>query len=52
MHEFLDTVSRFCHLVLYTNAQKEYVDQVIKKIDPEGAYFADRVLTAEDVEVR
>jgi hypothetical protein len=44
LQEFLEKLSSFSTLWLYTSALVEYAECVLKIIDPEGKYFSNRIL--------
>jgi hypothetical protein len=48
--EFLERVSKFCELWVYTSGCTEYAGKVVKCLDPKGKYFADRVISARTEE--
>jgi hypothetical protein len=48
--EFLERVSKFCELWVYTSGRTEYAGKVVKCLDPKGRYFGDRVISASSEE--
>ncbi|KAK8886963.1 RNA polymerase II [Tritrichomonas musculus] len=48
VREFLNLISPYYFMQVYTLAERPYALQVIQKIDPDGKYFNQRILTRED----
>lgn len=48
VREFLNAIAPFYFMQVYTLAQRQYALQVIHKIDPDGKFFNERILTRED----
>ncbi|KAK9238750.1 hypothetical protein V1525DRAFT_400433 [Lipomyces kononenkoae] len=46
--EFLARISQLYELHIYTMATKSYARAIAKIIDPDGKYFADRILTRDE----
>ena len=43
VREFLQEISPYFHLQIYTGSQAEYAHRIIRELDPNGKYFADRI---------
>ena len=48
LHEFLTTLSQKYYLCIYTLSQRSYASIVLNAIDPDGCFFGDRILCADD----
>lgn len=48
LETFLNEISKFANLILYTNAVRSYADKVLDLIDPYRIYFRDRVIACEN----
>lgn len=45
---FLESISPYYFMQVYTLSERSYALQIIHKIDPEGKYFKNRILTREN----
>ena len=43
LHEFLESASQEWELVVFTAAEQEYADLILKQIDPQRLYFSERL---------
>ena len=40
--EMLEYLHTFCNFFVYSHGLKSYVEEILKKLDPENKYFLDR----------
>jgi hypothetical protein len=50
LNTFLTNISRFSKLWIYTASKLEYLTEILKIVDPEGIFFQNRFICAEDNE--
>lgn len=48
--QFIERISKFCELWIYTSGQPEYAKEVVRVLDPSHKYFGNRVLSARNLE--
>lgn len=46
--QFLSRVSELCDLYVFTMGNREYAEQVVTMLDPDGTRFSSRVISAQD----
>jgi FCP1-like phosphatase family protein len=49
LDEFLEKASEFCQMTVYTAGTRRYAEAVARVIDPSRRYFADRIVSRDDV---
>lgn len=48
LQTFLDSMARHYEMHVYTAATRDYAEEIAKIIDPDGKYFADRILSRDE----
>lgn len=48
VNEFLEKISPYYYMQLYTLSERSYALPIIQKIDPKGKYFNNRIIARED----
>ena len=48
LQKFLDTMSEFYEMHVYTMGTRTYADAICRVIDPEGKIFGDRILSRDE----
>ncbi|KAJ3326879.1 Carboxy-terminal domain (CTD) phosphatase, partial [Gonapodya sp. JEL0774] len=48
LQEFLRRVSKLYELHVYTMGTRTYADEIARKVDPEGSFFGERVLSRDE----
>lgn len=43
--EMLEYLHTFCNFFVYSHGLKSYIEEILKKLDPENKYFIDRERT-------